>query len=61
MFHIFITLTDSDYSHKINKMNEHYICNDHNFITIYLKLFAVLKGFKYSNFDLNVRPPVRFR
>lgn len=24
---------------------------------IYLKLFVALKGFKYSNFDLNVRLP----
>lgn len=61
MFYIFILKTDSNYSQEVNKMNKLDICNDHSFITIYLKLFAVLKGFKYSNFDLNVRPVVQFR
>lgn len=61
MFYIFISMTDSDYSQEVNKMNEHDICNDHSFISIYLKLFAVLKDCKYSNFDLNVRPVVQIR
>ena len=55
-------MTDSDYSQEVNKMNEHDISNDHSFTTKhYLKLFAGSKGFKYSNFDLNVKLLVRFR